>query len=149
MICVCGKPEDANKALEAADKLREDAKKLLTWDESTPCTDRTLLSRAVGNLYWDFGAEVEVAVDQWFGAYATVKKYVDCEHDDGTPITAGTTAEQIEQKYAACPGEPECFVYRWDDVLRVTVECDRLEDGIAALVKYFYETRSSQDGETA
>lgn len=131
MICVCGAPESDKLAERQAESraIREKAYALLS-TEASKCTDENFMSRAVGNLYWSYSAEFECAVDQWFGAYAIVKKYVECDHAENE-----------------CPDEPECFVYKWIDTFKVSVECDYLEDGLAALVVWFHENRKdSEDG---
>lgn len=128
MVCVCRTKDTPNARKDKADALREEVKALLCDRYGSPCDDSNLVSRIVSSLYWSFSAEVEVAVDQWFGTYATVKKYVECDHAED-----------------ACPDEPDCFVYKWDAVLRVTCECDRLEDGLVSIYKWFHDNRCDEE----
>jgi hypothetical protein len=124
MACCCDEQRKAD-----LDENRLKAQEALSTDHR-PVNDRNFTTAAIGYLWGWHSAEVSTACDQWFGVYATVEKMVECLH----------TKEE-------CPDEPECFVYRFDPVLKVSVECDRVEDGLATLVLWFKENRKDEDDE--
>lgn len=122
MICVCGEPGSDRKkdALAKADATYERAKTRLPDDGVLD--DREFMTYAVAYLWWNHEVELKLMMDQWFGVAATYEKYVTCGHSP-----------------TECPDEPECFVRRWDPALSVYVECDRVEDGVAAIVNWFLD----------
>lgn len=132
MVCRCGKPEDSERR-DRADALRAEVRELLTWDAERPCTDSNFVSRIIMNLRHNFNASIDIGVDMWFGATATVEKYVTCEHWD----------DEKDEEISECP--EDCFNNDFVPVLRVTCQADCVEDAFAAIYKWFYENRNTDE----
>lgn len=120
MVCIHEAKDGSTDHIEAAKALREEVKGLLSW-ENNPCTDADLISRIVLNMHWDWNADFDIGVDMWFGVYAKVEELIPKEErTEDTP--------------------------KWRTTLRVTCECDQIEDGFCAIYKWFHENRKSDDG---